>query len=167
MCFELVDECYCGMMLRTLFAFFPGFSLNVVHEQQHVDTTLLRSNTVVWFFSLIHIVSLCPLWISSSSCLVSFLFWTIWIFVWRLSYMLPFVLLPLNSSGTLRLIGAFCAFFYDPNTIVYCSLLFCLFMYQTLWGHPSFRLSHDQLDSPLQNQRALIFRGRLISKAKW
>lgn len=39
--------------------------------------------------------------------------------------------------------------FFDLNTL----LLFWLFM---LWGHPSFRLSHDKLVSQLQNVKKVI-----------
>lgn len=158
--------------------FFSGFSVNVVHEQQHVDATLLRSYTVVWFFfffnthcifvsimnffiqllgeskwKLLHIL-LFPVWNHLNICLKAVIH-------------VAFCLVAIEYLREIKPYLSLLCFFYDPNTIVYCSLLFCLFMYQTLWGHPSFRLSHDQLDTPLQSQRVLIFRRRLISETKW
>lgn len=54
-------------------------------------------------------------------------------------------------------IGAVFARFYDPNTL----LLLRLFLsYHSVWGHPSFRLSHDQQDLAFQNQMQINLWGK-------
>lgn len=113
----------------------------------------LHSNIIVWSSGL-HISSLCPLWIPSSRCLVSqnehFVFLSVFVFknfdFWRLfegrhTCWLLSCCMSVNDRGTY---WSLLCFFYDPNTL----LLFWLFLsYHSVWGQPSFRLSHDQLDS--------------------
>lgn len=128
----------------------------------------LRSNIVLWSFGLDTVVSI---WIPSSRCLVSqnehyFMFWSLFCILasgfeghhtwWFLSFYMSVI-----NWGH---IGAFFARFYDPNTL----LLLRLFLsYHSVWGHPSFRLSHDQQDLAFPNQMQINLWGkRLIGKTK-
>ncbi len=95
--------------------------------------------------------------------LITFYILNFWLLRWEA--VIPAFFYPvIHQRITGGHIGAVFARFYDPNTL----LLLRLFLsYHSVWGHPSFRLSHDQQDLAFQNQIQInLWVKRLIGKTQ-
>lgn len=99
------------------------FLLCVHFESLHQDVWWVKMNIILWFNHF-------------------FCIWNLWRLCLKTVIPAAFCLVSCRWI-TGGYAGAFLPCFYDPNTL----LLFRLFLsYHSVWGHPSFRLSHDQQD---------------------